>query len=328
MTSRERFNLTLAGGSPDRPPLFEEGIRDDVLHRWRGEGLPADVLLQDLFGYDRREDAGIEVYPAGARGRPWPGIRSRHDLRTFANLLESTNPNRLPSGWESRARIWANRDSVLDLLVHVGLFQVLGVRDGATFAPAICLLADDPVLVREALERYAAFVGDLASRVLERTDVDMVTFSEPIGSTHGPLISPGMYRDLVLSTYRPLIQRLRALGVRWFVFRTYANARHLLLDVVDAGFNVLWAMEDESGAMDYRDIRREFGDSLRLIGGIDLDRILQSESAMRHELDECVRPLLAGGGYVPLADGRIRATVPYPAYRRYRDALARLVRQA
>ena len=96
------------------------------------------------------------------------------------------------------------------------------------------------------------------------------------------------------------------------MFRTYANARHLLFDVVDAGFKLLWAMEDESGAMDHRDIRREFGDSLRLIGGIDLDRIFQSERAMQHELDEWVRAEWPGAATFPWRTGASAIPCPRP----------------
>ena len=53
--------------------------------------------------------------------------------------------------------------------------------------------------------------------------------------------------------------------------RTWANVRVFLPDMVKAGFNVLWAHETNPEAMDYLDIRREFGHDLALIGGIDTD---------------------------------------------------------
>ncbi len=36
--------------------------------------------------------------------------------------------------------------------------------------------------------------------------------------------------------------------------------------------------------MDYRDLRREFGVDLRLIGGIDLDALHRGRNAIREEL--------------------------------------------
>ncbi len=50
------------------------------------------------------------------------------------------------------------------------------------------------------------------------------------------------------------------------------------------GFTCLWACEVNRAAMDYRDLRREFGVDLRLIGGIDLDALHRGRNAIREEL--------------------------------------------
>jgi uroporphyrinogen decarboxylase len=73
--------------------------------------------------------------------------------------------------------------------------------------------------------------------------------------------------------------------------------------------------------MDYRNIRQEFGRELRLIGGIDLDALRRDKDTIRREIEEKVPPLVADGGYVPLADGRIRADVPFENYVYYRRLL-------
>jgi len=89
----------------------------------------------------------------------------------------------------------------------------------------------------------------------------------------------------------------------------------------------LWACEVNVEAMDYRDLRREFGRDLRLIGGIDLDALRRDKEAIRRELEEKVPPLVADGGYVPLADGRVRVDVPFENYVYYRELLERVTRQ-
>jgi hypothetical protein len=77
--------------------------------------------------------------------------------------------------------------------------------------------------------------------------------------------------------------------------------------------------------MDYRDLRREFGRDLRLIGGIDLDALRGGREAIRSELEEKVPPLLADGGYVPLADGRVREDVTFSDYSYYRQLLKEII---
>jgi len=95
----------------------------------------------------------------------------------------------------------------------------------------------------------------------------------------------------------------------------------LIPSILKWGFNCLWACEVNVEAMDYRDLRREFGRDLRLIGGIDVDAVRQGKQAIRQEIEEKVPPLLADGGYVPLADGRIRQDMPFENYIYYRQLL-------
>jgi uroporphyrinogen decarboxylase len=87
------------------------------------------------------------------------------------------------------------------------------------------------------------------------------------------------------------------------------------------GFNCLWACEVNLEAMDYRHLRQEFGRDLRLIGGIDLDAVREGKEAIRREVEGKVPPLLSSGGYVPLADGRVREDVPFENYVYYRQLL-------
>jgi hypothetical protein len=135
-----------------------------------------------------------------------------------------------------------------------------------------------------------------------------------------------MYEDIVLRSYQPVLEVLRRFEVKTIIFRTYANARLLIPSLLEHGFNCLWACEVDIEAMDYRSIRREFGRDLRLIGGIDLDALRHGKDAIRREVMQKAPPLLADGGYVPLADGRIRENVTYPNYLYYRRLLQQITR--
>jgi uroporphyrinogen decarboxylase len=72
--------------------------------------------------------------------------------------------------------------------------------------------------------------------------------------------------------------------------------------------------------MNYPALRGEFGRDLKLIGGIDLDALRDGKAAIRQAV-ESVAPLVEEGGYIPLADGRVRAEVPYENYVYYRKLL-------
>jgi uroporphyrinogen decarboxylase len=135
-----------------------------------------------------------------------------------------------------------------------------------------------------------------------------------------------MFVDFVLSGYGPILDVLRRHNVKILILRTYANARLLLPVLLEHGFDCLWACEVNTATMDYRSLRREFGPTLRLIGGIDLDVLREGRDAIRREVEEKVPPLIDQGGYVPLADGRVRRDIPFENYKYYRDLLEKVTR--
>jgi hypothetical protein len=325
MDDRQRFLQTMALGHPDRPPLFDEGIRDEVIAAWHTQGLPAGRALSERFTYDRREELETDLEPRPAFSR-WP--RALSGLRAWRERLDPADPGRLPSDWQVRLPAWRQRAYPLMLRVHRGFFLTMGVYGWRRFAEVNRLLIDEPRFVHAALDLQGAFAARLAEKVLQQVPVDAAIFSEPIGGNHGPLISPRMYVDFVLRSYQPLLSVLKRYQVPVVILRTYANARVLIPAALQAGFNCLWACECNAGDMDYRRLRAEYGPQLRLIGGIDADILRQDQAAIRREVALKIQPLLAGGGFIPLADGRVREDVPFENYACYRRLLEDLVFQA
>jgi hypothetical protein len=323
MNGRTRFLETMRFERPDRVPYFEEGIRNNVLTAWKKQGLPAHADLSQLFLTDAREEIqlGVEPHPWPRR---WPS--GRDELPSFTRLFDPADRSRLPEGWKKGLVGWQRREHVLMLQVHIGFFESMGVNGWDRLHALIVQLHDDPGLVAEMMRIQAECVAAVAERILGETAIDAAVFSEPIGDNNGPLISPKMYKDIVLASYRPILEVLRRHGVEVVIFRTYANARQLLPVLLEAGIDCLWACEVNTAAMDYRSLRAEFGRDLRLIGGIDLDVLRQDKAAIRREVEEKVPPLLAQGGYVPLADGRVREDIPYENYAYYRRLLEKVTR--
>ncbi len=332
MNSRQRFNLTMAGGDPDRVPLFDEGLREGVIEDWLGNGDIDHPDLSRLFTYDRREEISIEqehgLQFADIAGKP-------NALTRLRDGLETPITPRVPVDLESRAAAWAERDFPLFLRVHDGLFLMMGIGDGDSFIRNIYTLADHTDFVRRALMLITEYTIEWAEQVTRHVDIDAAVFSEPIATHHGPLVSPQTYREVVLPTYKPLMQALRRSGVSTLIWRTYANSCALLDAVVEADFDCLWAVESGADAMDYRAIRQKYGKRLRLVGGVDLDVLREdrrlssskarSKAAILRQLDGIVRPLLMDGAYIPLADGRVRVGMPFENYAFYRRGLEQVV---
>jgi len=324
MNSRQRFLETMCGGNPDHPPLFPEGIRAEVLHAWRSQGLPAHRRLESLFHYDAFEELAPEIYPI-------PEIEDWSDkrlvLKQLRRRLDPDDPRRLPAGWAGKLCGWQDRRHPVFLRIHQGLLQCLGVQGWQRFEEALLLMVDAPEFVQAVLEIQAHFAAALAENMMRRGAVDAVIFSEPIAGMSGALISPRMYRQFALHSYAAIFDVLERFDVPVVIWRSYANPSELIPEIVRSRFTAIWACETNPGAVDYHRLRREFGAEIGLIGGVDTDVLRRGTGEIRRSV-EGVLPLIEQGRFIPLADGRVREGIPYVNYATYRRTLEELVIQS
>ncbi|MCJ7625852.1 MAG: hypothetical protein MUO76_20360 [Anaerolineaceae bacterium] len=322
MNSRQRFIETMRYGNPDRIPYFEEGIRVEVLKAWYQQGLPRNTEPFQNFPADKRVEIQPDVDPI-PKLKKWPSSIS--DLDDLQDRLHPQDPKRMPEDWSECLKVWQVSDQVTMLRVNHGFFENMGVGDWSRFLEIIYLLNDNPEFIKRLMTIFGEFTARVSEHIIKDINVDAAIFSEPIGGNDGPLISPKMYEEIVLPSYEPALSVLRSQGVETFILRTYANARKLIPSMLKWGFNCLWACEVNADVMDYRELRREFGKDLRLIGGIDLDALRMGKDAIQREVEEKVPALVEDGGYVPLADGRVREDVTYENYVYYRELLRKII---
>ncbi len=322
MNSRQRFLETMRQGFPDRVPLFGEGIRSDVFRVWKQWGLKSEQQLQERFAYDLREEIYLNLDPYPALDRL---PTTFHELETLRASLDPDDPVRLPENWSQRVKGLNERDYPLMMRVHEGFYLAMGVSGWQRFNELMELCTDAPDFVNEYMTIYSEFAAQVTERLLQDVVVDAIIFSEPIGGNDGPLISPKMHEDFVARHYQPIMDVIAKHGIETVILRTYANARVILPGAVKHGINCLWACEVEPGAMDYLDIRQEFGNDLRLMAGIDIDALLDDKESVRREVERVVPPLLKSGGYVPILDGRVRDYIPFENYEYYRELIEEIV---
>jgi hypothetical protein len=322
MNERERFRRLFRGAPVDRPPLLEEGIREEALDRWHAQGLPAHKTHVEAFGLTPHEN--IE-----------PDLRFRS--RYFGRLLDLSargyrrafdpTPKRLGEEWEDTVRRLGDRDHIVGVWASRGFFQALGVGDWATLEQVLDGVIDHPRKMRNRLKMYGDFCARMLGMVLDAVDVEFIFLSEPISDNKGPLISPAMFEDFMIPVYERLISVARAHGCEQTLLSTYGNTARLLPAMIEAGVTILWISEAaEVPEIDYRSLRRRYGPELGLVGGIPLSILRSGEPEnMERRLREIVTPLMESGRYIPLAGGRVREEVPWPVYKRYREILSDLI---
>jgi hypothetical protein len=312
----------MQGQAVDRPPLLEEGVRDEVLDLWHRQGLPPGTNHIEMFGLTPHENIGPDLkFRARYFGRvchlPVQGYREAFDV----------SPNRFPEDWNETVRRLEARDHVVCIWASRGFFQALGVGDWPTLEQALIGTVREPHTIRDRMELYGEFCSSMLAMTMQDVEPEFIYLSEPISNNGGPLISPSMFEEFMLPVYERIAATSRSLGCDNILLSTYGNSSLLFPSLIEAGISMLWISEAaEVPDLDYRQIRSRFGPGVGLVGGIPLS-ILRSdtEAVIRSTLVDLVPPLLNEGRYVPLAGGRVREEVPWSAYKAYREVLAELI---
>ena len=180
---------------------------------------------------------------------------------------------------------------------------------------AMTNLVAAPRLAQAAMDRIVSFFEEHLSRQLEAIgrDVDIVFMADDLGGQHGPLISREMYRELIQPFHRRLNAHAHRLAPDAIVaHHSDGSVSALLDDMIDAGVDMLEAVQVECAEMEPAILKQRFGARLRFQGAISVQQLLpRGTPAQVHAgCRELIATLGAGGGYIPAPSHAVQAGTP------------------
>jgi len=192
------------------------------------------------------------------------------------------------------------------------LFWGLGTGD---FQSWMVTLATEPDYVHalyekltevwlENLRRLYAAVGDRAH---------VLQFNDDLGTQDAPFISVRMFRELVMPYYKRGLDWIHE-NTPWKVFMHNDGAIfELIPSLLEMGVDILNPVQTTAKGMDPARLKQDFGDRLVFWGAAcDCQATLTSGTPddVAREVEENVRILAPGGGYVLTSVHNIQAGVP------------------
>ena len=359
MTPRQRFNAIMDFAPADRG-LFTPywGVWPTAWERWKAEGL-GERHWAELFDFDVTGDhlaqftfVGVNkfVYPAfdveildDQPGRQlvrdkfgvtkymrtdgvhmvqfvsYP-VTDQASWESFKTRLDPETPGRLPENLATLAAREKQRDYVLGIGgTPMGLFS--GIREFMGPEAAMIACALEPAWVRAMAEHLADLWIALYAKVLNGIRPDFLFLWELICDNKGPMISPRMFRDLFLPSYKRLIAAMKDLGVRNIWIDCQGRAWDMMPLFIEAGVTGNLPVEVRAG-MDVGELRRRYP-RLQLIGGIERMALVRGPAAIDAELER-VGPFVARGGYLPTIDHTYSDDIPWEHFRYFVQGLRRI----
>ncbi len=309
---REFAPVYLHADPPFETVVLEENDETMVVRDWQG------VVTRRLkTGMARGYAASMDQHLSHP-------VRDRASFLEMKERYDPHSPARYPEDWDELVAGWRDRDCPLCLLENgaFGLFSHLRVWMGTE---ALCVaFYDQRDLIEEMLDFLVEFFREATSRAVGSVQFDYFNFFEDMAFKTQPFTSPGLFRELLLPRYRTVIEHLGRHGVRFIWLDSDGNTELLLPLFIEMGVTCLWPFEVAAG-MDPVRVHREYGEDLRVSGGIDKRVLATGKEAIEHELRSKLPPLLEDGGYIPTIDHMIPHDVPYESFLYYMELKAELM---
>ena len=324
----ERYLTALNCEEPDRVPLGDVHVDPLLKDAFMGKKVrtPEDqVAFFQTAGFDYvteiagfyagfGDTEGITTNEATAqtslgegRTRQWA-----HEHEGVITSWEAFEKYKWPSADDFDYSIWDTYDKILPAgmkaipalgKIYTPVWMLMGAE---VFFNA---LETDEALPAAVFEKVGQIQFDTFQRLLDHPCVGAVFNPDDIAHNTGLLVNPKYLRKYVFPWYKKMGDICRDRGIG-FVYHTDGDCTEALQDLIDCGFHGFHPIQPN--CMDIVEVKQKWGDSLCLLGNINLDSTLTlgTPDDVRAEVYERIRTIGPGGGYMVASSNSIPDYVP------------------
>lgn len=354
MNPRERWRCALEHKEPDRVPIHDSPWEATV-ERWRKEGLPSDVLASDYFGYemvrfcpDLGPQLGCQVLEETEeyiiqRNQFGEVVKNHRNRSTTPQIIDSPIKNK--KDWQKiKSRFTAsdsrlstssrimNPESYVSLEESLVDFQkerkkgrfitfcaILGYDVLQRYLGServLVAIATESQWVKEMYLTMAKLAIDMCELMMEKGfEFDGAFLCDDLGYRNGLLFSPNHYQEQLLPSDKLICDYFRSKDMP-VILHSCGCVKELIPYLIEAGFSCLQPLEVKAG-MDVRELKREYGERLCFMGGIDV-RLMRANDPnfIEKEIEDKFKVAKKGGGYIYHSDHSIPKDVSFQQYKR------------
>ena len=331
MTSKERVNAAMKRLPVDRLPIFmwfhpgttqrlselleipEPAVGrvmgNDVYQRWVGNNHAMEGVVHDRDGEGHTDAWGVEWVRADGFNQI-----SRYPLRGASD--EALDAYAMPFG--SIPELIGNMDALAPLAgdffigcdVSPCVFELFGRLFG--MEDAMYQIADASPAFLRFVRRSTDFMVELSEQACRTYAMDWFWTGDDVGGQRGMMMSPDMWRELI----KPELARVFDVGRRHghpIAYHSCGGIRPIIPDLIEMGLDVLNPIQCDCPGMDALELKREFGQHLTFMGGVDTIELLPNGSVddVRRETRRLIDAMTdGGGGYILAASHTVAPETP------------------
>jgi len=168
-----------------------------------------------------------------------------------------------------------------------------------------------PEMFASIMEKCADFNLSLANNAVNRLTLDWLWTGDDVSGQNGMMMSPKSWREYI----KPQLARLFQFGkaqALWVAYHSCGSIPDIIPDLIDIGLDVLNPIQSNCPGMEPSILKRDFGNKLTFMGGIDTQDLLPKGTVLdvQREVGTLLDTLAPGGGYILAASHTIPPETP------------------
>jgi len=294
----------------DIPPAsFDMVMCNDVKQRWVGNNFAMEGITHDNDGEGHTDQWGVEwVRIDGFNQIKKSPLINASEREIFNYKLPVEHIEQLLSSMDELipfSKEYFIGCDISPCLLEL-LFRIRGMEN--TF---IDILAS-PDISHDLLQKATAFSIDIGEKACERYPLDWFWTGDDVGGQTSMMLSPELWREMI----KPHLKSIYDVGKKkklWVAYHSCGSISPIIPDLIEIGLDVLNPIQCNCPGMNPIDLKKEFGNKLSFMGGVDTQQLLPNGTA-----DEVYRETLKliegmtndGGGFILAASHTIPPETP------------------
>jgi uroporphyrinogen decarboxylase len=319
MNSYERVFAALNLEQPDRIPIFEGAIADNIVDALIPGGDQSDVVekydldavyYREAYQYEPvdlekgyyRDEWGIVMKLEGDV-MPTPvqhPIKHEADLEDFIAPAAGA-PHRLAKLETAVKRFKGKKPIVLGMSDAFAIpWKLRGMSE------FLLDMAERPDFVKKIIKMVVDYNCELV-RAAADAGVDIIRCTDDYAFNTGPMFSPEMWQEYVQPGLRRLVETAHGFGLK-FIKHTDGLINKLIEPILDTGIDGLHPIEPLPN-QSLADYKEKYGHRVCLMGNVDCKEALTkgSREAVIEDVRRCIREGAANGGYMIASSNSIHS---------------------
>ena len=331
MTSKQRVHAALKKQPVDRVPIFmwyhpqtakrlakllhipanrlNEALGDDVRMTWVNNNFPMEGIVHENDGESHVDEWGLV----------WTRIDGFNQITHYP--LASASPEELAEYQFPTDKI----DSLLDHMVPVHA-QRKNYFIGCDVSPcafelywrlrgmenAMMDLMMGPEIFKTMIRRCVDFSILLSEKANKRFELDWLWAGDDVGGQDGMFLNPASWREIIKPQLKRIFDIAKSHEI-YAAFHSCGGIRPIIGDLIEIGLDVLNPIQCNCAGMDPLELKKEYGQDIAFMGGIDTQDLLPNGTAdeIFRETTRLIEGMTAdGGGYILAASHTIPPETP------------------